>query len=118
MLVVGCRSEKLPADFSPDVFRIQPTADDLNSFLDCLHSEGITLISAHRGGKPENTIEGMSATLATMPALIEVDVATSADGVLFLMHDDTLGRTTNGSGIVADKAWSQIENLEIDIQNI
>lgn len=77
-------------------------AGDLNAFFDCLEHEGATLVSAHRGGPapgfPENAIETMQATLAGAPALIELDVATSADGVLYLMHDDTLDRTTAGQG--------------------
>ncbi|MEQ8748429.1 MAG: glycerophosphodiester phosphodiesterase family protein, partial [Amphiplicatus sp.] len=75
---------------------------DLNAFFDCLETEGISLVSAHRGGPapgfPENAVETFARTISLAPALIEIDVAQSADGVLFLMHADRLERTTTGGG--------------------
>ena len=83
---------------------------DLNGFFDCLEENGAALVSAHRGGAypgfPENSIAAMGHVLAEAPAVMEVDVATSADGVLYLMHDDTLDRTTTGSGAVG---WKRLE---------
>jgi glycerophosphoryl diester phosphodiesterase len=97
-------------------WRILPEAD-LNSFFDCLEERDIALVSAHRGGPrpgfPENAIETLAATLAAAPALVEVDVATTADGVMFLHHDDTLGRTTTGEGQVAEKTWAEIRALRL-----
>lgn len=90
---------------------------DLNSFFDCLASNGATLVSAHRGGPqagfPENTLATMQAILEEAPALMEIDVATSADGVLYLMHDDTLDRTTNGSGRADGRNWNDIRSLAL-----
>jgi len=64
------------------------------------------LISAHRGGPeagyPENCIETFEHALTYAPCLIEMDVAQTADSMLVLMHDDTLGRTMPGSGPVSD----------------
>ncbi|MEM1390829.1 MAG: glycerophosphodiester phosphodiesterase family protein, partial [Pseudomonadota bacterium] len=42
-----------------------------------------------------------------------IDVVESRDGVLFLMHDRTLGRTTTGDGMIADTDWSEIEPLKL-----
>lgn len=56
---------------------------------------------AHRGGgalAPENTLAAMRAGAARGYAMAEYDVKLSADGVPFLLHDDTLDRTTDGSG--------------------
>ncbi|WOE74385.1 glycerophosphodiester phosphodiesterase family protein [Alterisphingorhabdus coralli] len=90
---------------------------DLSAFLDCLEGEERTLISAHRGGPspglPENAIETMDAVLAATPAIMEVDVAASSDGVLFLMHDDTLDRTTTGNGEAAAQDWASIAALKL-----
>ena len=44
---------------------------------------------------------------------MEIDVATSADGVLYLMHDDTLDRTTNGSGRADGRNWNDIRSLAL-----
>lgn len=90
---------------------------DLNGFLDCIEAAQTSLVSAHRGGParglPENAVETFAATLAQTPALIEVDVASTSDGVLFLMHDDSLDRTTSGTGRASDKSWSQISALAL-----
>ncbi|MEQ8179355.1 MAG: glycerophosphodiester phosphodiesterase family protein [Amphiplicatus sp.] len=91
---------------------------DLNAFFDCLETEGISLVSAHRGGPapgfPENAVETFARTLSLAPALIEIDVAQSADGVLFLMHDDRLERTTTGGGEAAAQKWASIAALRLE----
>ncbi len=91
---------------------------DLNNFFDCLDQAGLALISAHRGGPapnlPENALETLQATMANMPATMEIDVAQSSDGVLFLMHDDTLDRTTNGAGVAAEQPWREISALRLE----
>ncbi len=90
----------------------------LNAFFECLEAEGAALISAHRGGAypgyPENAIETMAAIMADIPAIMEIDVASSADGVLYLMHDDTLERTTTGTGEVDALAWAEIKKLRLE----
>ncbi len=56
------------------------------------------LLIAHRCGSylgPENTLETAETALEYGIAGIEIDVQISSDGVPFLMHDDTLERTTN-----------------------
>lgn len=58
------------------------------------------LIIAHRGGghfAPENTLEAAAFTHQINASGWEIDVQISFDGVPFLMHDDTLERTTNVS---------------------
>lgn len=94
------------------------TSFDPNTLFDCFEENGRTLISAHRGGAypglPENSIEAMLAMLSEAPVLVEVDVASSADGVLFLMHDDRLERTTTGAGVAADKTWAEISALSLE----
>jgi glycerophosphoryl diester phosphodiesterase len=90
---------------------------DLNAFFDCLAAEKIALASAHRGGPapgyPENALETLKRTQSRIPALLEVDLAASADGVLFLLHDATLERTTTGTGEAAARPWAEIENLRL-----
>ena len=87
----------------------------LPDYFDCLDREGITLVSAHRGtdGRmPENGLASIQSVVARTGGLVEVDVATSADGVLYLHHDDTLDRTTTGQG-PADASWSIIKGLSL-----
>lgn len=100
----------------PDQWRVAPQAG-LSAMLDCHEEAGRSLISAHRGGPepslPENSIEAMDAVLVALPAIMEVDVAQSTDGVLYLMHDRTLDRTTNGTGAVTERDWSYVSQLRL-----
>lgn len=71
---------------------------------------------AHRGwsGKaPENTMAAVRLALAE-PAIfaMEIDVQLSSDGVPVLIHDFTLGRTTNGKGLVKDHTLQQLRELD------
>ncbi|MEM9500868.1 MAG: glycerophosphodiester phosphodiesterase family protein [Pseudomonadota bacterium] len=97
-------------------YKLDPQGD-LSAMLDCFEVEGRTLISAHRGGPsaglPENGIETMDAMMAAVPAIMEIDVAQSTDGVLYLMHDRTIDRTTTGSGQTAELAWDAIKDLNL-----
>ncbi|WP_010407988.1 glycerophosphodiester phosphodiesterase family protein [Citromicrobium sp. JLT1363] len=80
----------------------------------CLRGKG-TMASAHRGGPapgyPENAMETVAHTLAAQPVLFESDIRRSRDGVLLLMHDETLDRTTTGTGPVSDHDWSSLQTL-------
>jgi glycerophosphoryl diester phosphodiesterase len=94
-----------------------PTGGDLSATLDCLEAAGRTVISAHRGGPspglPENAIPTMDAVLHALPAMMEIDVAASPDGVHYLMHDRTLDRTTTGEGAVTDVLWENVAELQL-----
>ena len=70
---------------------------------------------AHRGaGKlaPENTLAAFRVGAGFGFRAFECDVKLSADGVLFLLHDATLERTTTGSGIAGRQGWSDLSRLD------
>lgn len=77
------------------------------------------LISAHRCGKgyagyPENCLETMQYIKSNIPnALFEIDVAKTKDGVLILMHDDALERTSNGFGRIDQNSWEALSKLSL-----
>lgn len=77
----------------------------------------VPLISGHRGGivegYPENSIEAFENTLHHTPAFFEVDPRLTKDSIIILFHDDTLGRTSNGTGKVADHTWAQLKKLRL-----
>ncbi len=102
---------------STERWRIAPEGD-LNAFFNCLDAAGLALISAHRGGPapgfPENGLETLQATMAAVPAIMEIDVASSSDGVLFLMHDIDLDRTTTGNGPAQSAAWASVKTLRLE----
>ena len=75
------------------------------------------LVSAHRGGPvpglPENAVETFEYALNHAPALIETDVRRTADGVLVLMHDETLDRTTTGAGRVDEATFADVRRARL-----
>lgn len=69
----------------------------------------------HRGVAryaPENTLEGLHAAADMGMKWVEFDVKLTRDGVPILFHDDTLDRTTNGTGSVAQRTLEDLRQLE------
>ncbi|XCA83992.1 glycerophosphodiester phosphodiesterase [Exiguobacterium mexicanum] len=74
------------------------------------------LIYAHRGYSakyPENTISAFKAALPHVDG-IELDVQLTRDGRLVVIHDETVDRTTNGSGFVKDMTLRQLRLLRTE----
>ena len=72
-------------------------------------------VIAHRGGgglAPENTLAAIRTGAQRGFAGIEFDVMLSRDSVPVLIHDETLERTTNGTGTVANTAWADLAALD------
>ncbi len=72
-------------------------------------------IIAHRGGgtlAPENTLAAMRKAKALGFAGVEFDVMLAADATPILMHDQTLERTTSGSGAIAATAYRDMLRLD------
>jgi glycerophosphoryl diester phosphodiesterase len=72
-------------------------------------------IIGHRGvptEAPENTLSGFALAISRGADLIELDLHMSADGQLVVIHDDTVNRTTNGTGPVGDLSFSQLRALD------
>lgn len=70
---------------------------------------------AHRGASleaPENTLASFRAALDAGAPAVEFDVHLSKDGVPVVIHDDTLERTTNGTGAVAERTLAQLRALD------
>jgi glycerophosphoryl diester phosphodiesterase len=71
--------------------------------------------AAHRGaGKlaPENTLAAMRLGYAHGYRMVEFDVKLSGDGVPFLLHDETLDRTTDGRGRADALTWAELSKLD------
>lgn len=72
-------------------------------------------VLAHRCGgvlAPENTLAGLDAAVRLGCRGVEFDVMLAADCVPVLIHDETLERTTNGRGRVADTPWDVLRRLD------
>ncbi|MEE3030512.1 MAG: glycerophosphodiester phosphodiesterase [Candidatus Thermoplasmatota archaeon] len=73
------------------------------------------LIIAHRGGSiifPENTMAAFEGAAKLGVDVIEMDFQLTSDDKLVTMHDDTVDRTTNGTGLVREMNLEQIQNLD------
>ncbi len=70
---------------------------------------------AHRGGgaqAPENTLAAMKEGHAAGYAAVEFDVQLSRDGIAVLMHDDTLERTSTGTGLLVEQSFDDLARLD------
>jgi glycerophosphoryl diester phosphodiesterase len=76
--------------------------------------EGVMVI-AHQGGRglwPDNTIYAFERAVAMGVDVLEMDVHTTADGVMVTMHDETVERTTNGSGPIRSYTLAELKQLD------
>jgi glycerophosphoryl diester phosphodiesterase len=72
-------------------------------------------VIAHRGGKrwaPENSLSAFKKSLEAGVDGIELDIHKCKSGELVVIHDDTLNRTTNGTGYVKDATWQELSQLD------
>ena len=73
------------------------------------------MLIAHRGGSleaPENTLASFRHAINVGVEYVELDVQMSKDGVLVVIHDETLDRTTNGSGSIGDYTYAELKKLD------
>lgn len=72
-------------------------------------------IIAHRGAPtfaPENTLPAIRKALEIGVDMIEIDVHQTKDGVLVIMHDEKVNKTTDGSGYIKDMTFDEIRSLD------
>lgn len=70
---------------------------------------------AHRGAglsAPENTLAAFQFGFDSGFRMFECDAKLSADGIVFLMHDSTLDRTTNAQGATHTCIWDELSQLD------
>ena len=70
---------------------------------------------AHRGAsteRPECTLSALQRAIEIGTDATEIDVRTSSDGILFLLHDATLDRTTDGAGPASRRTMAELKKLD------
>lgn len=75
----------------------------------------VPLVTSHaacKGHAPENTLAGIRRALALGVDAIEIDVHVTADGVPVLMHDDSVERTTDGTGKMSEMTFDEVRRLD------
>ena len=72
-------------------------------------------IIGHRGAgchAPENTLASICRAAVLGVRWVELDARLSRDFEVILLHDDTVDRTSDGSGLVAEKDWAELQALD------
>ena len=73
------------------------------------------IVFAHRGASayaPENTLASFRKALDLKSEGIELDVQMSSDGYLVVIHDETIDRTSNGTGRVTDMTFEALRQFD------
>jgi glycerophosphoryl diester phosphodiesterase len=73
------------------------------------------IVVAHRGivsGYPENTLAAFREAIRQGFSAIEIDLRATADGHIVVMHDETVDRTTDGSGEVSELTLADVRSLD------
>ena len=74
------------------------------------------IVVSHRGdwrSYPENSLDAIKSIMKMGGDVVEIDVQRTKDGVLILMHDGTLDRTSTGKGKIADFTWKELRQLRL-----
>jgi len=77
----------------------------------------MSIVIGHRGARslaPENSLEAIRVARRCGADFVEVDVRLSKDGHLIVIHDDTVDRTTDGSGKVEEMTLEDLSGLNLD----
>ncbi len=72
----------------------------------------VTSHAACKGHAPENTLAGIERALALGANAIEIDVHCTSDGAPVLIHDETVDRTTDGTGSVHAMTLAEVRKLD------
>lgn len=94
------------------------TYAQVNKMIDQLHqpTDKNVMVITHRGdwrNAPENSLKAYQLAIDLGADMIEVDLAKTSDGVLVIMHDQTIDRTTDGKGKPAEYTLAEIKKFHL-----
>ncbi|AUC84612.1 hypothetical protein CW731_04530 [Polaribacter sp. ALD11] len=98
--------------FSTLVFQAQTTK--VERILEDFYGNKNVLVASHRAAHkkyPENSIKAINECIRLGIDIVELDVRQTKDGELIIMHDNTVDRTTNGTGEVHNLNFESLEKL-------
>ena len=79
------------------------------------------LVLGHRGASgyaPENSLEAFAKAIEQGADGIELDVQMTKDGEIVVIHDETIDRTSDGSGWVKDYTYEELCRFNFNYQNV
>jgi len=88
-------------------------AQDLNPLPEAMHR---FIVVAHRGNHeqaPENTLAAFSNAIKAGTDYVEIDLRTTVDSQLVIMHDASVDRMTDGKGLVKDLTLDSLRRLKV-----
>jgi glycerophosphoryl diester phosphodiesterase len=93
-------------------------SNNLSRILQTLHNPSADqiLVVAHRAlhtQYPENSLAAVRHAIESGLDMIEIDVRRTKDGVLVLMHDEKVERTTDGSGRISELTYAEVRQLSL-----
>jgi glycerophosphoryl diester phosphodiesterase len=99
------------------------TPETINFVVDKIkaRTEKEILVCAHRAYHkfaPENSIASIEQAIEAKIDIVEVDVNTTKDGILVLMHDNSIDRTTNGKGWISDFTFAELQQFSLKKDSI
>ncbi|HEV2482508.1 MAG TPA: glycerophosphodiester phosphodiesterase family protein [Puia sp.] len=74
------------------------------------------LVCAHRGDHthaPENTLQAYANAIEAGADYVEIDLRTTRDSVLVIMHDASVNRMTTGTGLIREMSWDSLRRLRV-----
>lgn len=100
----------------------KPVEDIIASYEDA--TDNNVLVEAHRSNyyengvrvRPENSLSAVDHALSLGVDILEMDFRKTSDGHWVIMHDESVNRTTNGSGNVGNMTLDQIRALNLKIE--
>lgn len=112
LLLAGCASQSREPASAPAPDRIERLRAELFD-----PASRHVMVAAHRAcwaeGPPENSLAAIEACVPIGADIVEIDVALTRDGVPILLHDPTLDRTTDGTGLAGDRTLAEIRALRL-----
>lgn len=115
----SCSSSDDEAPPSPPVPPLPTTTLSFNKVASILYEtpqNNYVMVLAHRGGfitTPENSLSAMQNSMDIGVDIVEFDVQLTQDGILVVMHDLTINRTTNGTGLVSDHTLVELKEFKL-----
>lgn len=83
-------------------------------------NQDYVMVAAHRANHivyPENSEAAINESIRSGVDIVELDVRETKDGKLIIMHDRSIDRTTNGTGLVKDLDWKYLQTLNLKIND-
>ena len=114
-LFLSCKEQPKP------IAKVQEETDQTISLDDLINnlkdaSNDQIIVVAHRGdwrNAPENSIQAIKNCIELGVDMVEIDIRETVDGQLVLMHDETIDRTTTGTGKVSELTWEYLQSLQL-----